>query len=92
MEREETKVKGLSEIRFSWIIFFLRVAGIPFKMKKMSTVYVIYIINAIISTFSMLLGMFVEVYIYRDDLSHVISNIRPLFGISGLVWLYISCR
>jgi len=92
MEREETKVKGLSEIRFRWIIFFLRLAGIPFKMKKMSTVYVIYMITVIICTCSMCLGMFVDVYIYRDDLSHVMSSIRPLIGISGAVWIYFSCR
>jgi hypothetical protein len=92
MEREETKVKELREIRFSWIIFFLRVAGIPFKMTKMSPFYVFYMVTVIICTCSMFLGMFVDVYIYRDDLNHVMSSIRPLIGISGVVWIYFSCR
>ena len=50
MEREETKVKRLSEIRFIRIIFLLRLGGIPLKMKKISTVYVIYMVTVIICT------------------------------------------
>ena len=92
MEREETKVKGLSEIRFRWIIFFLRLAGIPFKMKKMSTLYAIYMITVIICTYSTLIGMFVDVYIHRDDLSRVMTNIRILTGMTSLVWSYFFCR
>jgi hypothetical protein len=92
MEREETKVMGLSEIRFCRIIFFLRLAGIPFKMKKMSTVYVIYMITVFICTCSTFLGMFVDVYIHRDDLGHAMTTIRALTGTTLAVWIYFSCR
>jgi hypothetical protein len=92
MEREGPNVKGLSEIRFSWIIFCLRVAGIPFKMKKLSTVFVIYMITVIICTCSSFLGMFVDVYIHRDDLVHVTTNIRALTAMTLVIWFYISCR
>jgi len=92
MEREERKVKGLSEIRFRWIIFFLRLAGIPFKMKRMSTLYAIYMITVNICTHSTLIGMFVDVYIHRDDLARVMTNLRVLTGMSSLVWNYFSCR
>jgi hypothetical protein len=92
MEREETKVKGLSEIRFRWIIFFLRLAGIPFKMKKMLTVYAIYMITVNICTYSTLIGMFVDVYIHRNDLGRVMTNLRVLTGMSSLVWNYFSYR
>jgi hypothetical protein len=92
MEGEEKKVNGLSEIRFSWIIFFLRLAGIPFKMKKISSVYVIYMITANISTCSTFLGMFVDVYIHRHDLGHVMTNIRALTAVILLLRIYVSCR
>ena len=92
METEETKIKGLSEIRYSWIIFFLRLAGIPFKMKIMSNLYTIYMITVIICTYSTYLSMFVDVYIHRDDLSHVMTNLRALIGMSSIVWIYFSCR
>jgi hypothetical protein len=92
MEREETKVKKLSEIRFSSIIFFLRLAGIPFKMKKMSTLYAIYMITVIICTYSNLMGMFVDVYLHRDDLARVMTNFRILTVMTSFVWTYFFCR
>jgi hypothetical protein len=92
MEREEEIIKGLSENRFGSIIFFLRLGGIPFKMKKMSTLYIIYMVTVIICTFSMFLGMCVDVYLHRDDLGHVMTNMRVLSGISSLVWIYFSYR
>jgi hypothetical protein len=92
MEREETKVMGLSEFRFSRIIFFLRLAGIPFKMKKLSTLYSVYMITVTVCTYSTLIGMFVDAYIHRDDLAHVMTNLRILTGMTSLVWIYFSCR
>jgi len=92
MEREETKVKGLSEIRFSRIIFLLRLAGIPFKMKKIPTVYIIYMITVIIFTGNIFLGMFVDMCIHWDDLGHVMTNLRVLTGMIIVLWIYFSCR
>jgi hypothetical protein len=92
MVLEETKVKGLSEIRFKWIIFFLRLAGIPFKMTKMSTLYAIYMITVTVCTFSTFLGMFVDLYLHKDDMRHTMTNIRVLTGVTSVVWIYFSCR
>ena len=92
MEKEEPKVNGLSEIRYSWVIFSFRLAGIPFKMKKLSTLYAIYMITVIICTYSTYISMIVDVYIHRDDLSHVMTNLRILTGLSSLVWIFFFCR
>jgi hypothetical protein len=92
MEREESEVKALSESRFSSIIFLFRLAGIPFKMKKMSTIYAIYMIAVNFCATTTSLGMLVDVYINRDDMGHVMTNIRVLFAMVDVVWLYFSCR
>jgi len=92
MERKGIEVKGLSEIRFSRIIFLLRLAGIPFKMKKMPTVYVIYMITVNICSFSTFLGMCADVYTHRDDLGHVMTTFRAVTGMINLIWIYFSCR
>jgi len=92
MEREETKVNVLSEIRFSRIVFFLRLAGIPFKMKNVSTLYAIYMIIVIVCTSSTFVGMFVDVYLHRDDMRHIMTNVRVLTGFTSVVWTYFSCR
>jgi len=81
------KVEGLLEIRFSRIIFFLRLAGIHFKMKKMSTLNAIYMINVTVCTCSTFLGMFVDVYLHRVDMRHTTTNIRDLTEMTSVVWI-----
>jgi len=92
MDNEEPEVKGLSNIRFASIIFLLRLAGIPFKMKNMSTLYAVYMIIAISSTCTTFLGMFVDVYRHRNDVGHVMTNIRVSIGFMNILWIFFYCR
>jgi hypothetical protein len=92
MNYEVTKVMGRSNSRFGSIIFLLRFAGIPFKMKNMSTLYAIYMITVIYCTCTTFVGIFVHVYIYRDDLGHVMTNIRVSITITNAVWMFLYCR
>jgi len=92
MDNEVREVKGMSNSRFGSIIFLLRLAGIPFKMNKMSTLYAIYIITVISCTCTTFVGMFVDVYIHRDDLGHVMTNIRVSIGFTNALCIYFYCR
>jgi hypothetical protein len=92
MDNKVPEVKGLSNSRFGSIIFLLRLAGIPFKMKKLSTLYAIYMITAIFCTCTTFVGMFVDVYIHRDDLGHTMTNIRASIGFTNSLWLFFYCR
>jgi hypothetical protein len=92
MDNEVSKVKGLSNSRFGSVIFLLRLAGIPFKMKKMSTIYTIYMITVIFCTCTTFVGMLVDVYIHRNYLGHAMANIRVSIGFTNVVWMVIHCR
>jgi hypothetical protein len=92
MDSETPKLNKSSESRFASIIFLLRLAGIPFKMKKMSTIYAIYMIAVIFCTCTTFLGMFADVYVHRDDLGHAMTNIRLLFPMTNNVWIFLYCR
>jgi hypothetical protein len=92
MDNELVKVKDLSNSRFGSIIFFLRLSAFPFKMKKMSAIYAIYMITAITCSCTTVVGMFVDVYIHRDDLRHAMTNIRVSFGFMNTLWLFFYCR
>jgi len=92
MDNEVTKVNGQSNSRFGSIIFLLRLAGIPLKMKKMSTLYAIYMITVISCSCTTFVGMFVDVYIHRNDLGHVMTNIRVSIGFSNALCIYFYCR
>ena len=92
MKTEEQKTKRLLQSRFSSIIFLLISGGIPFKMKKMSNIYAIYMITAIFCTCTTLLGMFADVFIQRDDLGHIMTNIRMLIVMVNTLWICAYAR
>jgi hypothetical protein len=92
MDRKQPKLKGLSERRFGSMIFNLRMAGIPFKMKKISTIYAIYMVTVIVCSYSTLIGMSVDVYIQREDLGQVMTTMRGLISFTNVMWVFSNCR
>jgi hypothetical protein len=92
MDNEVPKVKGLSNSRFRPIIFLLRLAGIPFKMKKISTIYAVYMITVTSCSCATFVGMFCDMYVNRDDLGHVMTNIRGSIGFTNSLWMFFYCR
>jgi hypothetical protein len=92
MNRKGTNLNGLTENRFGSMIFLFKIAGIPIQMKKISTIYGVYMIAIITCTFSTYIGMFVDVYIHRDDLGRAMTSIRGLFPFTNVMWTYCYCR
>jgi len=92
MDSGEPKLKELSEDRFGPIIFLLRLGGIPFKMRKLSTIYAIYMTTAIICTFTGFLGLFADLYVHWDNLGYAMTNMRVLITITDILWLLTCCR
>jgi hypothetical protein len=92
MNRKETKLKGMSESRFGSMIFLLRTAGVPFKMKKVSTVYAIYMRTVIICFSTTYLGMFGDAYVHREDLRLTMTTVRVLIPFTNFMWIYSNCR
>jgi len=92
MNRQEPKQKGLSESRFGSMVFLLQVAGIPCKMKKIPTIYVIYMITVITCAAATYLGVLVDVYVYRDDLGRAMTTLRALIAFTNVVWIFLNCR
>ena len=92
MNNEVPEVKEKSNSRFDSIIFLLRLSGIPFKMKKMSTLYAFYMITAISCTCTTSVGMFVDMYIHRDNLGHVMTTFRVSIAFTNSLWMFVYCR
>jgi len=92
MNRQETKLKRVSELRFGSVIFLFRFSGISLKMKKTSAIYAVYIITVIICSCSSCIGMLVDAYIHRDDLGRVMTTLRVLIPVTNTVWIFSYCR
>jgi hypothetical protein len=92
MNTEKPELKGLSEIRFGSMIFLFRMAGVPFQMKKMQTIYAVYMVTVLICSCSTFIGMSVDAYIHRDDLGRALTTIRVLIPITNIIWVFLNCR
>jgi len=92
MDSVGPKLNKLSESRFDSIIFLLRLAGIPFKMRNPSTIYAIYMTTVIICTCTTFLGLFADVYVHWDDLGRAMTTLRALIPFMDLLWMYTYCR
>jgi hypothetical protein len=92
MVKKVQKVKGLSNSRFRSTIFLLKLAGIPFKMKKISTLYAVYMITVTSCSCASFVAMFCDVYVNRDDLGHVMTNIRASIGFTNAILMFFYCR
>jgi len=92
MKKKETKLKGMSKSRFCSMIFLLRLAGIPFRMKEISTIYAIYMITVIVCASTTYLGMLGDVYIHRDDLGRAMTSMRVLISLTNVMWIFSICR
>jgi len=92
MNTGEIKIKGPSDIRFASIIFLFRLAGIPVKMKKISTIYCVYMITVIICSCSTFIGMFADVNAHWDYLGRAMTSMRALFSYANAMWIFSYCR
>jgi len=92
MNTEETKLNGLLDIRFASIIFLFRLAGIPVKLKKISTIYFMFIITMVICSCSTLTGMSLEVYVHWDDMGRAMATVRALVPCINCMWIFLNCR
>jgi hypothetical protein len=92
MNIQETKLKGLSESRFGSMIFLLRMAGIPLKMKKVKPIYSTYMVTVTICSCITFIGVFVDAYIQRDDLRRAMKTARVLFSITNIMWIFSYSR
>jgi len=92
MEIEGQKVKKHWDNYFNSIVFFFRLAGVPFNMKKISTLYALYMITVTFCTCSTFIGIVASVYVHRDDLGHITTNMRVLMPLMCDMTIYVYCR
>jgi hypothetical protein len=88
MDSEEPKLKGLLKGRFGSNIFLFRLAGIPLRMKTMSTLYAVYMITVITCSCTTYVGMFADAYVHRGDLEHTMTTVRLLFPVIHMLWIH----
>ena len=85
-------MNSLSERRFCFIVFLLRSAGIPFQMKKISTIYSVYMTTVIICGFATYIGLLLDGYVHLEDLERTMSSMRVFSPATNMMLLCTYCR
>jgi len=70
------------------MIFLLRMSGIPLRMKKITTIYTIYMITVTICASTTYLGLLGDVYVHRDDLGRAMKTMRILISLTNIMWIF----
>jgi len=92
MENEDTKINSLSKRRFTSIIFLFRLGGIPFKIKKISTIYAVYMATLIFCSFTSYVGMLINVFVHWDNFGTTVTTLHMLIPFTNDLWVYTYCR
>jgi hypothetical protein len=92
MDIQESKLKGLSECRFGSMIYLVRMAGIPLKMKNLKPIYILYMVTVTIFSFSTFIAVSVDAFIHRNDLRRAMTTIRVLLSITNVMWIFSYFR
>ena len=92
MEIEGKEMKKQSDNYFNSTIFLFRLAGITFKVKKISTTYAIYMITVVFCTCTTIIGSVVGVYEHRDNLGYIMTSTRVSMMLMGNMVLWVYCR
>ena len=92
MDSENKKLKSLTDRRFGSIILLFRLAGIPFRINKISIIYAVYMKTVIICASTTYLGMLADAYVHRNNLGRAMTNMRVLISVTNVMWIYTYCR
>jgi hypothetical protein len=92
MDIDISHAKVLSERRFRTLFFVMRLGGVPFNMKNISTVHAIYngaiLMCFCVTYFSVIMGFIVT----RHNLEETMNNVRLVYGLGIVTWTYLIVR
>ncbi|PNF24013.1 hypothetical protein B7P43_G08633 [Cryptotermes secundus] len=90
MSKKETQACEVTENRFRTILMFLRMAGVPINMKKVSIPNTIYNVLIAINCYAMYLAFYMDIIIHNDDLKNFMKTFRVVNASSILYWFHLN--
>jgi hypothetical protein len=92
MDTDISHVKDLSERRFRILFFAMRLGGVPFHMKNISTLHATYNVVTVVcfcvTYFSVIMG----ITVMSQNLEETMNNVRLAYVFIFITWMYFSVR
>ena len=92
MEVDKSDKNSLTERRFRFLLFLLRIAGVAMNMQKQPRAHAWYNVYLVTSYYITFLSVFLDYLRKRSDFEESMKNVRMIFGMVFTAWMHLSVR
>jgi hypothetical protein len=92
MDTDISQARDMSERRFRTLFFLMRLGGVPFNMKNISTVHAIYNGVVVLCMYVTFFSVIMDTIVSRQNLEETMNNVRVVYGFGVITWMYSSVR
>ncbi|PNF24039.1 hypothetical protein B7P43_G08627 [Cryptotermes secundus] len=90
MNTKELQACDVTENRFRTILTFLRMAGVPINVKKVSILNSIYNVLTAINAYGMYFAFYMDISKHNDDLKNFLKTFRIINSTSTVYWVHLN--
>lgn len=92
MDVDITHKNSLTERRFRFLLFLLRMSGVALNMQKQPKAHAWYNVYVVASYYITYLTIILDYLRIRSDLEESMKNVRMIFGMGLVTWMHLCFR
>jgi hypothetical protein len=92
MKSDISRDKRLNQRRFMISLSALRIGGISLNIKSLSNCYAMYSVVCVVCLFITCICIMMDMVTHRNDLVHVVKQLRVFLGLLVSIWIFFSLR
>lgn len=82
----------LNHSRFTTLLYFLRLGGIPLQITSISKVNNLYKTVCVVCYYGSLMCAFMDTFDHRHELTEAMKKLRVFIAMSNVAWMHFSLR
>ena len=92
MDVDKSHKNSVTERRFRFLLFLLRMSGVPLNMPKQTKAHAWYNVYVVASYYVTYLTVFLDYLRIRSDFEESMKNVRMIFGMGLVSWMHLCLR
>lgn len=92
MDGDKSHKNSLTERRFRFLLFLLRMSGVALNMQKQPKAHAWYNVYVVASYYITYLSVFLDYLRIRSDFEESMKNVRMIFGMTLIAWMHLCLR
>jgi hypothetical protein len=92
MDVDKSDKNSLTERRFGFLLFLIRMSGVALNMQKQTKAHAWYTVYIVATYYITYLSVFLDYLRIRSDLEESMKNVRMIFGMGLIAWIHLCLR